>query len=96
MQREISAAIAHLSESQREAVRIMEAEKHVVCHMSGLIAHMPDELPFDGELQEIVENASIVTKSVTAYLNSLAELEDALVIHLELALKELSEPSHDE
>lgn len=96
MQQEITVAVAYLSVSQRELVRIMEAEKVVVRHMAALIAHMPDELPFDGELPEIMENATLVMKSVVTYLNSLADLEDALATHLELAMKELGEPSHDE
>ncbi|MFC0212696.1 nucleoside-diphosphate sugar epimerase [Paenibacillus chartarius] len=92
----ITKTVEHMADSQRELVRIVEAEKYVVCHMAGLIAHTPDESPFEGGTGAVIEHSSLITKSISAYLNSLADLEDALATHLELAMKQLNEPSHDE
>lgn len=96
MEKEITKNIEYMSKSNQELARIMKSQKHVVEHMSKLVSDIPNDDPDFGNLLEIIENSLVVSRSVSAYLYSLSNLEEAITANLGYVLKELREPTADE
>lgn len=91
----ITSIIVNMVKSHHELARIIEAKKDVAVRMSQIIHTMPDQdIPFQG-VEAVKEHALSITKNVTAYLNSLSELEVALAENLALVVNELSENQDD-
>ncbi|MEB3100428.1 nucleoside-diphosphate sugar epimerase [Ferviditalea candida] len=91
----ITSIIVNMVKSHHELARILEAKKDIAVRMSQVINTMPNqEIPFQGVDAVKVHTLSI-TKSVTVYLNSLADLEEALSENLTLVMNELSENQDD-
>lgn len=79
--------VVHLSQSHQQMARILDAKRHVTVRMAQLVQILPDEqLPEEG-LEGLLEGASDVTKSIIAYVNSLAELEEAVADSLTHVVK---------
>ncbi|MVO97948.1 hypothetical protein [Paenibacillus lutrae] len=96
MEQEKSAILRHMARSHLELSRILHYKSEVCAHMSGLIGQIPDQHPTFEGIESLLSQSAGVTKSVTNYLASLAELEEALATNLQLAVKELSEEDENE
>jgi hypothetical protein len=82
--------ISHMSRSYHELAKIIHAERQVTVHMSQLIGMIPDRPTFQ-ETGMIIDNAGSVTDSITAYLNGLADLEEAVAENLSYIVDALAE-----
>ncbi|NEW04432.1 nucleoside-diphosphate sugar epimerase [Paenibacillus sp. SYP-B3998] len=70
--------------------RILEAKRVVTSQMASIASDIPDSNPdFEG-LGMLQEQALQLTKNVTAYLNSLANLEEAIAQQTEIVMKEMN------
>jgi hypothetical protein len=91
VQQEITSIIAHMAKSHVEMARVLEAKRQSITNMAHIISALPNEtIQFSGA-EEIATNSIDLTKSVTAYLNSLADLAEAIGDNLEMVVKEMSE-----
>jgi hypothetical protein len=96
VQDQVTSIIGHMSKSHMEIARILEAKRQNIVNTAHVIGALPNaNLQFDGALT-IGSNAIDISKSVTLYLNSLAELEEAIADNLELVIKELAEYEDEE
>ncbi|MNP62495.1 hypothetical protein D3C76_1577840 [compost metagenome] len=84
-----------MSKSHRELARIIQAEKDIVFQMSQLIAAIPDRHDSVAGTESAAENAAEIAKSITMYLSSLADLEEAIAQNLTYIVPELS-PNQEE
>lgn len=81
--------IHHLSESHRQAARVLEAERHVVVRMAQVIHAMPDQHPDLGAFDGLLEHSHAVGKNIVAYLNNIADLQESMAEHLAAVMKEM-------
>lgn len=88
--------IHHLSQSYAQLARILEANKQAAVRASELICGISDANAGLGGTEGVLDGASQVTKSVIAYLNGLAELEDSLAGSLLNIVKAASEGVDEE
>lgn len=83
MQKTMEEIVVFLAHSHQQMARILEAKRQVTVRMADLVHGLPDVNPQLNEPDGLLNNFSQVTKSVIAYLNSLAELEEAMADSLE-------------
>lgn len=96
MHQQVTSILKHMAASQTELAKIIEAERHNSEHMARLVHSVPPHNPgFDG-IEALTENAMGVTKSVAGYLNSLADLVDALGDNLTHVFKVVDIPEGEE
>jgi hypothetical protein len=93
--KEITSSVEFMSDSVQQIARILESERYVAGHMAKLVKAMPSKGPFDGEIDIYIGHSMIITKSVAAYLNSLAALEDAVTENLRIVMRELKDPGEE-
>ncbi|GGF98819.1 nucleoside-diphosphate sugar epimerase [Paenibacillus abyssi] len=93
MQHLVNEIVEHLSKSHQQLARVLEAERHVVVRMANNVHALPDHNPDFNGVAGLLENSQFVTKSIVGYLNSLAELEEAIADNLSHIIRELD---HDE
>ncbi|MDD9269964.1 hypothetical protein ACFPES_23185 [Paenibacillus sp. GCM10023248] len=67
-----------MAKSQHKLADILEAKRFAVEHMAVLVGQIPDKDPSLGEIKTLMEHSLEVTKGIATYLNSLADLENAL------------------
>nr|WP_221468805.1 nucleoside-diphosphate sugar epimerase [Cohnella thailandensis] len=67
--------------------RIMDSKRQIAVRMAHMIQLLPDEHPELDGLKGLLSSSSQVSKSVIAYLNSLAELEEAMADSLTQLIK---------
>jgi hypothetical protein len=79
--------VVHLSHSHQQMARILDAKRHVAVRMAQLVDLLPDEHPHLNGLEGLVDSSSQVTKSVIAYVNSLADLQEAMADSLSQIVK---------
>lgn len=79
--------VVQMAHSHQQLARIMDAKRHITIRMAELVKSLPDVNPQFNGLEGLLDNASQVTKSVVAYLNSLAELEEAVAENLTSVLQ---------
>ncbi|MFC5447343.1 hypothetical protein [Paenibacillus aestuarii] len=96
MQEQITSILAHMAKAQHELARTLEAKRVVVAHMAMLVEQIPDHNPSFGEIDALMEHSLEVTKGVASYLNSLADLEEALADNLAPILKLMKEQPGEE
>ncbi|MEX2460145.1 MAG: nucleoside-diphosphate sugar epimerase [Paenibacillaceae bacterium] len=89
MEREITANINHIMNSQRQMAKILESERYIVDHIAKIMNDIPDRDPSFNQVEAIVKNTGEVTKTISSYLVSLADLEEAIAINLMAVMKEL-------
>ncbi|GFN31008.1 nucleoside-diphosphate sugar epimerase [Paenibacillus xylaniclasticus] len=82
MEDSIDALIEHVSHTNRQLARVLEAERHVVVRTAQMIHALPDENPELGGFTGLIDQASGVTRSVIAYLNSIADLQEMMAEQL--------------
>lgn len=95
MEEKVDAIIAQMSKSHMELARIISAEKDVVFQMAQLVGAIPDRHDSFANTDIVAENAAGVTKSVISYLNSLADLADAIADNLTHVISKMG-PESDE
>jgi len=86
MERQVSEFIRHVAKTQVKLADILAAEQPLTDHAAALIGTLAG-LPGDS-LEERQERAMAMAKNLTAYLNSLAELELALADQMEVIMRE--------
>ncbi|MBB6635845.1 nucleoside-diphosphate sugar epimerase [Cohnella thailandensis] len=87
MQELLTEIIVHLSHSHQQMARIMDSKRQIAVRMAHMIQLLPDEHPELDGLKGLLSSSSQVSKSVIAYLNSLAELEEAMADSLTQLIK---------
>jgi len=65
----------------------LDAKRHVAVRMAQLVQALPDEHPQLNGLDGLLESSSQVTKSVIAYVNSIAEFQEAMADSLTQLVK---------
>jgi hypothetical protein len=90
MEQKVDEILLHVSQSQQQLTRLLETERHVAVRMAQIIHNLPDEDPEFGGLNGLMDNSSEVNKSVIAYLNGLADLQESMAELLERVMKELN------
>ena len=98
MEHHITNTIEQMAKSHEELARILEAGRDITVHMSHLIETIPDrDMSFlAGGRTELMEQTTEVNGSVTAYLNSIGDLEEAVGDNLKHAMKQLSAGTDEE
>lgn len=96
MQDQITSILEHMAKSQHELARTLEAKRFVVAHMAMMVEQIPDQNPSFGEIAALMEHSLGVTKGITNYLNSLADLEDAIADNLAPIVKAMKEKPSEE
>jgi hypothetical protein len=94
VQSKIDGMLTHMSHSQQQMARILDAERQMAAHMAKIIHDLPDSnLEFD-DIGALMKHSEEINKSIIAYLFSLADLEEALAENLSHVIGELG--SHEE
>ncbi len=89
MEQKITDIIMHMGHSHQQLARIIDAERHVTVRLSEIVNALPDQEPnFEG-VEGLMENSSSINKSLISYLNSIADLQDAMAENLNHVISEL-------
>lgn len=89
MEQKITDIITHMGHSHQQLARIIDAERHITVRLSQIVHALPDQEPnFEG-VEGLISNSSSVTKSLISYLNSIADLEEAMAENLTQVITEL-------
>lgn len=96
MHQQVTSIIEHMASSHWEMTKILEAKRHVAVRMAQLVHEIPHENPTFGDIEGLMEKSLSVTKNIAAYLNSLADLSDAIADNLILIMKEVEIPDGEE
>ncbi|WP_025675926.1 hypothetical protein [Paenibacillus polymyxa] len=95
MHNELDDLLIHISHSQQQMSRLLDAERQVVVRMAQIIHELPDEEPrFDG-IPGIIDSSGQVSKSIVAYLNGIADLQEAMAEMLVRVVKETAYPEEE-
>ncbi|CAH1229928.1 hypothetical protein PAECIP111891_06576 [Paenibacillus allorhizoplanae] len=89
MEERVTQIISHIAASHSQTGRILETHRHVSTQMAAIAGDLPDSHPEFAGLDMLQKRALQLTKNVTTYLNSLAELEEAMAMQTELVMKEI-------
>jgi methyl-accepting chemotaxis protein len=89
MHRQVTEIIKHMAASQQEIAKILEAKRHIAVRMAQLVHHIPERNPSFEDIDTLKEHSMNMTKNISAYLNSLADLADALADNLSFVMKEV-------
>jgi hypothetical protein len=89
MEHKITAIIHHMISSQQHLANVLEAERHIISRMAQIVKDIPDSHPSFNGLEGLIKNSSEVTKTISSYLNSLADFEEAIADNLTAVMKEL-------
>lgn len=89
MNEQVDLILFHMAKSQRELARILKAEREMATHAAGLHLNIPQAHLATSGLESVREHSGDLSKSISAYLNGLAELEEAMADNLGPVLKEL-------
>lgn len=94
MEHHLTKIIIHMSRSYHELAKIIHSKRHMTVHMAQMIQLIPDTPSFS-EPTKLVDNVGNVSDSISAYLTTLADLEDAIAENLGYIVSELSEASEE-
>jgi len=96
MEKRTTEILTHLSHSHQQLARTLEAKRQIIMRMAELVNGLPDVHPqLDGP-DGLFDQSSQVTKSVIAYLSSLADLEEALADSMSSVLQAADKAEADE
>jgi len=96
VEQQITDTIRHMAKSHVELAKILQEKRDVTVHASNLIYEISDGSVSEYDFGTIIEGAVEVTDSITAYLGSLADLEEAIAENLSCVMKEMAEDSAEE
>ncbi|SDN59471.1 hypothetical protein SAMN04487897_103278 [Paenibacillus sp. yr247] len=91
MEEKIDSILKHMARSQHELARLLEAKRFVIVHMATMVEQIPDKDHSLGDIESLMEHSLGITKGVTGYLTSLADLTEALADNLAPIMKILKE-----
>ncbi|CAH0118462.1 MULTISPECIES: nucleoside-diphosphate sugar epimerase [unclassified Paenibacillus] len=95
MHQKISEMIVHMSYSHQHMARVIDAKRQVAVRMSQIIHALPDRHPEFSGVDGLIENSAIVTKNIVAYLNSIADLQEAVAENLTHVMKEIGDQGEE-
>jgi len=97
MEKQLEALLEHVAKAHEELSRILKSTKEISMHTAEyVVGELPDrDLTFGGQ-DVILNHALMLAGNVTAYLNSLGELEAALADSLEPVMEQLHGQSDEE
>lgn len=95
MQELMTEIVVHLSRSHQQMARILDAKRQIAVRMAQMVSLLPDEHPQLNGLGGLLDSSSQVTKSVIAYVNSLADLQDAMADSLTQIVKAIGEADEE-
>jgi hypothetical protein len=95
MQELLTEMIVHMAHSHQQMARILDAKRKVTVRMAQLVDVLPDAHPHFNGLEGLLDNTFNVTKSVVTYLNSLADLEEAVADSLTNVVKSAAETEEE-
>lgn len=96
MQQQITDLITHMANSHAEMAKIIEGTRHISVHMAQLVSEIPNsQMNFPG-VESLTGYSMELCRSVTAYLNGLAEMEEAIADHIGCVMKEMHPSTDDE
>lgn len=90
VQSKITKVLQHMAHTHEQMARILDAERHVAVRMSQIVHDLPDADPDFGGFSGLVESSGQVNKNIIAYLNALADLEEAMAEGVGRVIKELN------
>ncbi|RCW43396.1 nucleoside-diphosphate sugar epimerase [Paenibacillus prosopidis] len=96
MQKTVTEMMEHISHSNRQLARVLEAERHVTVRLSEIVQALPDENPVFGGLSGLLENSQAVAQNIVAYLNSFADLQETIAAQLTFVIRQMKEVEEDE
>ncbi|MFC5702247.1 nucleoside-diphosphate sugar epimerase [Cohnella faecalis] len=82
--------VVHLSQSHQQMARILDAKRQVTVRLSHIVQGLPDVQPQLNGLTGLLGSSSQVNKSIVAYLNSLADFQDAVADSLTNVVKAIT------
>ncbi len=88
--------VVHLSRSHQQMARILDAKRQVTVRMAQLVQALPDLHPQLNGLDGLLDSSGNVTKSVVSYLNSLADLQEAVAESMTHVVKAMGESVDEE
>lgn len=89
MDQHVSSIIDHMANSHQEMAKILEVKRDITVHMTSMITAIPDlQLTFGG-LESIATNSMMITETITNYINTIADLEEAIAENLSSVMKEM-------
>ncbi|MGG1876322.1 nucleoside-diphosphate sugar epimerase [Paenibacillus cisolokensis] len=90
MESQVNAFLSHLSRSQQQLARILEAQRHAAIRAAQIIHSLPSqETPRTTGTRRPEGQAEQVNKSITAYLNAMADFQQTAADNLQVVMKEL-------
>lgn len=96
MESRIDDMLAHLSHSQQQLARILEAQRHSAVRMAQIIYALPEyEFRVADGARSSGGQAEQINRSIVAYLNAMADLQQTAADNLEIVLKELREQEEE-
>ncbi|GIO11052.1 hypothetical protein J19TS2_06070 [Cohnella xylanilytica] len=95
MQELMTEIVVHLSHSHQQMARILDAKRQVAVRMAQMVHILPDEHPQLDGLEGLLDGSSQVTKSVIAYVNSLADLQEAMADSLTQLVKAVADTDEE-
>lgn len=96
MQKTVTEMMEHMSHSNCQLARVLEAERHVTVRLSEIVQALPDEKPVFGGLPGLIDNSQAVAQNIVAYLNSFADLQETIAAQLTFVIRELKESDGEE
>lgn len=97
MENQLDELINHVSWSQQQMARILEAQRHAAVRMAQIIQAMPaTAAPLRSEDKEANNPVTMVNTSIASYLNAMADFQQTAAESLELVLKELRDGEAEE
>lgn len=89
MDQKVTDILMHMAHSHQQLARVIDAERHISVRMAQIVHALPDqELDFEG-VESMMENTASLNKSLIAYLNSIADLQEAMAENLTQVMNEL-------
>ncbi|WP_245596229.1 nucleoside-diphosphate sugar epimerase [Paenibacillus taiwanensis] len=85
----VNETIQHLSHTQQQLARVLDAERHVAVRNAQAVHVMPDTQVLLEGAKGIKEQSMALSRNLIAYLNGIADLEHALTDQLEQIMIEL-------
>lgn len=95
MQHIVTEIMEHMSHSHTHMARILEAKRDVTVRMTEVVKAIPDKNPNFGGTEGLLGSSEMLLGSLVSYLNSIADLEETLAMHLTFIIKEI-EPEDEE
>ncbi|MBX4150297.1 nucleoside-diphosphate sugar epimerase [Paenibacillus sp. LC231] len=96
MESKIDDMIAHLSHSQQQLARILEAQRHAAVRMAQIIHSLPE---YEFQLAEGPKSSggqtTQINRSIVSYLNAMADLQQTAADSLEIVLKEMRDQEEE-